>query len=230
MSNLDKVWLSHSINNNTPLYGGRVENLKIYKTSSIKDGKIANDTKLETTVHIGTHIDMPYHFYEDGQTIEDFDIDFWFFKKPLFIEFKPDDFVIKDELIKILEDIKNDSYDILIIKTGICAFREKEIFWKENYGFAPEVYEYLVKQFPQIRVIGFDSISISSWQDRALGKVAHKAFLNPEKPILILEDMDLNNINSDIKLKNILISPLRIEKCDGLPCTVFGEISRGANS
>lgn len=230
MNSLSKVWLSYSIGKNTPLYGGRVENFKIYKTSSIKDGKIANDTNLETTVHIGTHIDMPYHFYEDGQTIEDFDIDFWFFKKPLFIELKPDNFVIKDELIKILEDIKSDSYDILIVKTGIGIFREKEIFWKKNYGFAPEVYEYLIKQFPNIRVIGFDSISISSWQERELGKIAHKTFLNPKKPILILEDMNLSDLNSNVNLKNILISPLRIDKCDGLPCTVFGEINKEINS
>ncbi len=69
-----KIWLSYTINKETPLYGGRTENLNIYKTSSIKDGKVANDTKIETTAHIGTHIDMPYHFYEYGQTIDDFDI------------------------------------------------------------------------------------------------------------------------------------------------------------
>ena len=54
-----KIWLSYTINQNTPLYGGRVENLKIHKTSSMKDGDGANDMKIETTVHLGTHIDLP---------------------------------------------------------------------------------------------------------------------------------------------------------------------------
>jgi len=224
MNALKKLWLSYTLNKNTPLYGGRTENFNMFKTSSIKDGKIANDTKLETTVHIGTHIDMPYHFYEDGQTIDDFDIDFWFFKKPLFIELEPNSFVIKDELIDLLEQVKDNDYDILIVKTGICAFRDKEKYWKENYGFAPEIYYYLIVNFPNIKVFGFDSISISSWQDRDIGKVSHKTFLNPKKPILILEDMDLNKLSSDSNLKEIFISPLRIKKCDGLPCTVIGII------
>ena len=222
MKYLNKVWLSYTINNTTPLYGGRAENYNLYKTSSIKDGMIANDTRMETTVHIGTHIDMPYHFYENGQTIDDFDIDFWFFKKPLFIELSPSGFIIKDELILQLEKIRDEFYDILIIKTGICQHRDKEQYWNKNYGLNPALYKYIVQRYPSIRVIGFDSISISSWQDRDLGKIAHKVFLNPNNPILILEDMDLNNINEYTNLKEILISPLRIENCDGLPCTVYG--------
>lgn len=221
---MKKIWLSYSIDNNTPIYGGRNENLNIYKTSSIKEGKIANDTKIESTLHVGTHIDMPCHFYEDGQSIEDFDIDYWFFSKPLFIEVEPKNFVIKDELVGILDKIKNDNYDILIIKTGICAFREEEKYWRENYGFAPEIYEYLIEKFPSIRIMGFDSISISSWKDRSLGKVAHKAFLNPKKPILLLEDMDLNNISIEVDLEHVIVSPLRIIESDGLPCSVFANV------
>lgn len=219
---IKKIWLSHIIDKNTPLYGGRSENLNIYKTSSIDEGKVANNTKIESTVHVGTHIDMPYHFYNDGQRVDDLDIDFWFFKKPLFVEVAPKDFIVKDELIEILEKIEDELYDILIVKTGICNFRDAEKFWKYNYGFAPELYGYLAEKFTSLRVFGFDSISISSWQDRDLGKVSHKAFLNPQKPILLLEDMDLRNLNSDINLKQVLISPLRIRDCDGLPCSVYG--------
>jgi len=223
MTNSKKQWLSYCIDENTPLYGGRSENFNMFKTSSIKDGKVANDSRLETTVHLGTHVDMPYHFYEDGQTVDDFDIDFWFFNKPLFVELKPDNYVIKNELINLLENVEDDNYDILIVKTGLCACRGEKQYWEENYGFAPEIYDYLIDKFPTIKVFGFDSISISSWQNRDLGKVSHKAFLNPKKPILILEDIDLNNISSDMKLKSIIVSPLRIKNCDGLPCTVIGE-------
>lgn len=224
MKSIKKIWLSYTLNNNTPLYGGRNKNLNIYKTLSIKDGNVANDTRFDSTVHVGTHIDMPYHFYEDGQSLDDFDIDFWVFKKPLFIELQPINYVINNELIKVFEDIKDENYDILIIKTGICKDRNEDKYWEKNYGIDPNLYEYIVTNFPKIRVIGFDSISISSWQDRPMGKVSHKAFLNPNNPILILEDMDLNNVNSNSNLKELIISPLRIEKCDGLPCTVIGFI------
>lgn len=221
---MKRIWLSHIIDHDTPLYGGRVEKFNIYKTSSIDEGKIANDTRIETTVHVGTHIDMPYHFHQDGQTIEDFDIDFWVFHKPLMIDFKPENYVIEDDLISILDDIQDIDYDILIIKTGLCHIRGERAFWEYNYGFSPKIYDYLVKKFPKIRVIGFDSISISSWQNRDLGKVSHKVFLNPKNPILILEDMDLRKITLDTKLSQLTVMPLRISQCDGLPCTVFGLI------
>jgi len=173
-------------------------------------------------VHIGTHIDMPYHFYDNGQTIEDFDVNFWKFDKPLIIEIEPKDNIIKDELIEKLESKKDIGYDILIVKTGICYSREKSSFWSDNFGFHPDIYDVLVKRFPDIRVFGFDSISVSSFSNRLLGRESHKAFLNPKKPVLLLEDMDLRNINEKSAFKNIIVAPLRISNCDGLPCTVIG--------
>ena len=87
-----------------------------------------------------------------------------------------------------------------------------------------EIAFYLKAFFPKIRVLGFDSISVSSFQNRIIGREAHKAFLDPKNPILLLEDMDLTNVDKNTKFKRVIIAPLRISKCDGLPCTVIGEI------
>ncbi|MDQ7060698.1 MAG: cyclase family protein [Sulfurimonas sp.] len=218
------IFLSYVLNTDTPTYGNR-NNFEQVKKSDMSKGDVANDTSISTTVHIGTHIDMPYHFFEDGQTIKDFDADFWVFKKPLIIEIKQDDLVINKQLINKLNKINNIGYDILIVKTGICDSRENKEFWNENYGFHPDVYDFLATKFPSIRVFGFDSISVSSIQNRMMGREAHKKFLNPKKPILLLEDMDLRNIDENTIFKEILVSPLRIADCDGLPCTVFGRLN-----
>jgi len=212
-------YLSYILNSETPTYGNR-NRFEIEKKSDISKGDIANDSSISTTVHIGTHIDMPLHFYENGQTISDFPIEFWNFDNPIFMEIQPKSFLIYDEVIEKLEKIENINQNILIIKTGICYFRGEKKFWNENYGFSEKLYDYLIDKFPQIRVIGFDSISISSFQNRIEGRKAHKRFLNPKKPILILEDMDLRDIANLIKIQ---IIPLRVENCDGLPCTVIGE-------
>ena len=215
------IFLSYILDKETPTYGDRYRFEQI-KKSDISNGDIANDTFISTTVHIGTHIDMPYHFYEDGQSIKDFKPDFWIFKQPLVIELKQDDLIIHEKLIKKLSMIEDIGYDILIIKTGMCHLRDKSIFWKRNYGFHPDIYDFLVDKFRDIKVFGFDSISVSSFADRMIGREAHKRFLNPKKPILLLEDMDLRDIDKTTKLKKIIVSPLRIENCDGLPCTIFG--------
>lgn len=215
------IFLSHIINQDTPTYGNR-NKFEIVKKSNISNGDIANDSHISTSVHIGTHIDMPLHFYEYGQTIEDFDTNFWIFSNPLILEIQPKDLIIKDELINKLQSIKDINYDILILKTGICHIRDTKEFWESNYGFHPDIYDFLKKNFLKIRVFGFDSISVSSFTNRMLGRVAHKKFLNPENPILLLEDMDLRNINQNTKIDKIIVSPLRIANSDGIPCTVLG--------
>ena len=217
------VFLSYILDEKTPTYGNRNSFVQV-KKSDISKGDVANDTSISTTVHIGTHIDMPYHFYANGQTIEDFDADFWRFKKPLFIEIEQKELIIKERLITILQSIINDNYDLLIVKTGICYKRENEKFWSHNFGFHPDIYNVLIEKFPTIRLFGFDSISVSSIKNRIVGREAHKRFLNPQHPILLLEDMDLREVTQDTKFKEILVSPLRISECDGLPCTVFGVI------
>jgi len=215
------IFLSYILSVETPTYGNR-NKFEISKKSDMSKGDVANDSQISTTVHIGTHIDMPFHFYENGQIIEDFSADFWLFKNPLIVEIEPKNLIIKDELIARLENIEDNSYDILILKSGICNIRGRDEFWKNNYGFHPDIYDYLTSKFPNIRVFGFDSISVSSFQERLLGREAHRRFLNPDKPILLLEDMDLRNIDEKSKIDRILVSPLRISACDGIPCTVFG--------
>lgn len=218
------IFLSHILNEKTPTYGNR-NRFVIERKSSIKNGDIANDSFIHTTVHVGTHIDLPYHFYEGGQTISDFEPNFWMFNNVLFFEIEPEDLIIKNEIIsKLGEVVGGEKYEILIVKTGVCHNREEKIFWKKNYGFSPEIADYLKEHFPNIRVFGFDSISTSSFTNRKMGKEAHKKFLYPENPILLLEDMDLKQVDKNTKFKKIIISPLRIAKCDGLPCTVFAEV------
>ena len=138
------IYLSHFIDENTPTYGNR-EVFNISKKSSIDKGDIANDSRIETTVHIGTHIDMPYHFYENGTTLETFPAGFWIFDHPLFIDIQPNTLVIKDELIDAIEKLDHVSNtDILITRTGICKIRGTEKFWKENYGFDPFLADYFL--------------------------------------------------------------------------------------
>ena len=74
-------------------------------------------------------------------------------------------------------------------------------------------------------MLGFDIISLSSYSNKQVGREAHKAFLDHSYPILLLEDMDLSMIRDGMLLKQIIVSPVRIENTDGSPCTVLANIS-----
>ncbi len=224
MAKPKRVYLSYILDEKTPTYGNR-NRFVCEKKSDISKGDVANDSSMTTTVHIGTHIDMPYHFFEEGQTIEDFDIDYFSSENVLFVELAPQNLIIKEELTEQLQSVDGkESYEFLIIKTGICHLRDSETFWKSNYGFNPSVASYLREVFPRIRIIGFDSISVSSFAHRMVGREAHRVFLDPSSPILILEDMDLRSLHAGSKIIKMDIVPLRIAQCDGLPCTVLAEI------
>jgi len=75
----------------------------------------------------------------------------------------------------------------------------------------------------QLKEVGIDWISISSYQNRLVGRNAHRAFLDPKgrnSPIAIIEDMDLSGNLS--KLKQLFVFPLRLKSLDSAPCTAIG--------
>lgn len=218
------IFLSYTLNKQSPSYGNR-NKFQLEKQSSIANGATANDSTMTTTVHMGTHLDMPYHFYENGQTIKSFNADFFYFSKILFLEVQPKHHIIQDELIHILQNIEDKDYEILIVKTGACNNRMDKQYWEENYGFHPDIYDLIIKKFTNIRIFGFDTISVSSFQHRDIGKEAHRRFLNPTNPILLLEDMDLTEVDASTTFLSIILAPLRIEQCDGLPCTIMATLA-----
>lgn len=217
-------YLSHILDNATPTYGDEYT-VKIGLSYEMAKGSVANESHISTTTHIGTHIDLPYHFFADGDTIESYEASSWIFTHPLLIELDHVGEIICDELIKKIEIYSNiEETDLIIVKTGIEKERGQKKFWAENPGFSPELYTYLTKKFPKLRAFGFDSISLSNYMHPLIGRKAHQAFLNPIRPLIIIEDMHLIHMLSTDNIIQVIIAPIRIAKCDGMPCTVIASI------
>lgn len=217
------VYLSYPLSRKTPAYGGG-DTIKIYHEKSIEKGDSCNTQYWSLSNHLGTHIDFPRHFVQAGKTSGDYSPEFWIFHSPFILDIA----TVEPEVILEPEDVDMDAVpdniDILVIKTGFCHLREKDIYWENNSGFAPGMATFLRKRFIRLRVFGFDSISLSSFAHRKIGREAHKAFLDYPRPILLLEDMDLSMVDNGMKLKEIIVSPLRVEGSDGAPCTVLANI------
>lgn len=220
-------YLSYLIEENSPRYGDKGD-IEIKRTSIISNGDTSNNSELSFSAHLGTHIDAPYHFSENGEILENYSADFWVFNKPYLIHYEAasDQIINVDHLNEhLLKMPKN--IDILIIKTNFSNFRkldrEKYIF--HNPGLAPDL-GFWLRENSSVKIVGFDFISLSSYQNRILGRQAHKAFLDDfyvknkaAEPILLIEDMDLSNLKSCPN--NIIVSPLRFKKSDGAPATIF---------
>lgn len=204
-------FLSHFINNDTPVYGGYENQIEISKKSSIEDGDTANSLNIIFNNHVGTHIDFPNHFSDTGRKSSDYEASFWVFNKVGFIECSISEF--PEKINNLPKDI-----ELLIFKSGFGKNRDKEIYWKSQPVIPSNFAKILRKEFPFLRVFGFDMISLTSKLNRVEGKKAHLDFLIKYE-ILILEDM---NIQGLVRAPNkVIISPLQISDADGSPCNVI---------
>lgn len=209
-------FLSYQLDENSPSYGNGAR-FKRVLDKCIDRGSSCNQMTFEMSNHIGTHLDCPYHFDQQGLKVTDYPADFWFCRNISLVVIPETDMLI--DLEKYKSQIKPES-DLVLIKTGFCYKREQQVYWSENPGVASNSAEFLRNHCPLIKFLGMDLISLSSYTNREEGKKSHHAFLNnKEKSILIIEDMDLRDLLTSPD--EVLISPLRITDADGGPVTVF---------
>lgn len=212
--------LSHILDSNTPSYGNR-DKVEIKSNSSIAAGDTANSLSWNfSTNHIGTHIDVPRHFYEEGKTITDLSPKIWLFDYVSIV-----DIPCKEAKLITTEDLKdciiNPRTDLLLIRTGYEHKRKDDSYWQAYPSIASEACTWLRNQFPNLRGVGFDFISLTSPQFKDEGKKAHQIFLDQSSGnfILIIEDMKLDHLS--FIPEQVIIAPLMVNKADGSPATVF---------
>ncbi len=213
-------YLSYLLGNPIPIYGG-AGCLDIKNTKSIRGGDSSNVCRFSMESHWGTHLDLPNHFFDDGRKVSSYPPEFWFFKSPQVIDvtLKPSEILRCDSWI---DKISRNS-DMLLFRSNWSDLRDKKIYVLENPGIHPDVALHLRKNFPGIRLVGIDWVSISSYRDKQVGRDAHKAFLGDDggpEAILVVEDIDLSCGMS--ALKEVFVFPLRVKEIDSVPCTVIG--------
>lgn len=219
-------WLSYPVTTNDPVYGGCGCGLIVSRLKSMKMGDVCNQTQWHINSHYGTHVDSPKHFFENGLTVDSYEPSFWIFNvvDVVFLKECYDCEIVMVE--HVIPYLKNNT-EMVLIKTGQGAKRNSIQYWKDNIGISPELGKKLRADYPSVRAVGIDTISISSWRNRELGRASHKAFLDPEglnNPIIIIEDMDLSDLNDKTIINRIIVLPLRVKDGDGSPCSIIAEV------
>ena len=170
--------------------------------------------------HIGTHLDCPNHFFDSGKKIIDYNINELFFVRPQIIDVS---LLKKNEIsLETIVDECDMEADIILFRTFFSKHRNSQKYINSYPVFKSDFALYLKEKSRNLKAIGFDTISLTSPIDKQEGKRAHQFFLKGNNPILIIEDMNLEFYNSEIK--KILVSPFNFEKIDSAPCNVYGII------
>jgi len=212
--------ISHTINRKTPLYPNTPE-LKTSEYRSRKNGDSSNNSLITIPSHYGTHLDAPRHFCEDGSCISDLTKNGEINLKNVYcisLPKQPDMPITSEDILSLPKEIQN--AEGILIKTGFCA--ERLTNPSAYTGMPPwvmgDVPESLRKLFPNLKLYGSDTISVSSPLHREEGHVAHKEFLcNAKQPILLLEDINLKQVNPSLSPHNLTIYPYFDEEVDGSP-------------
>jgi arylformamidase len=218
------IHLSHALFPGSPLYPNTPPPV-VSPHKSIRRGDSANASTVTYSTHTGTHVDAPCHFCEGSGSIEDF------FKEP--VSLFP---------VQCIDLHLHESREIGIadLETGISRVRDAEAIllrtgWHtvrstdpgrysaDHPWVSPDLPQFLKENCPRLRLFGLDQISVSSPLHREAGHACHRNFLCGDRPILLLEDIDL----SDRRLKNpfrIHLFPHFIDRIDAVPVTVIAEL------
>ncbi len=217
--------LSHPLTSNSPLYG-ESPRVKAKLSSSIASGAACNAYMLYLNDHSGTHADAPRHFRDAGLTIADFADDFWYFDSILLLDVpKEMNALITAEDINVYhQDIER--CQLLLVRTGFERYRvsDSEIYRLYNPGFTAEA-AWALRKHRQLRAVGVDLVSISPYQNRAVGREAHRAFFAPVPgdEFVLLEDVHLAGIRCPDR---VIVEPIFRMPIDASPVVIVATYER----
>lgn len=219
-----KLFLSYIIDENTPTYGDR-DKFTITPKSQIIDGVGANTSTWNfSNNHMGTHMDTPLHFIENGKKTGDYKASDFCYDRIHFVEkiCTSGDLITLND--KELDAIPSD-VEFLIIKTGYGDYRSEDKYHNDNPGLESSLADILCQRFSNLKGVGFDFISLTSWNHREHGRLSHRSFLGEPNNLLVIEDMDLTKVSEKDTFNSMIIAPLRVSDGNGGPVTIIADIN-----
>ncbi len=215
------VPVSYPLAIKSPLYPGTLA-MKIGPDKSMDGGDSANTSVISLSSHAGTHVDVPRHFCREGSSVRDI-----FQRLNTYAPAYCLDLAVTGDACIRPEDLEGDlagreDAEALLVRTGSWRLRttDPRAYTAEHPWVHAGVAELLRRKCPRLRVLGIDTISISSPSHRQEGQESHRAFLCGKAPVCLLEDADLSSANPEDRYA-LTVIPWFLEDLDGVPVTAF---------
>lgn len=191
-----------------PVYPGDPKS--ILEQAAFIEKDTYNDHKLTTLMHVGTHMDAPFHMIADGKRINEINPE-RLIGNGVLIDVRGKNKVDKT----VLENTHIENGSVVLLYTGFGAkFRTEEYF----RGY-PELTEDFANKMVELKVkiVGMDMLG----PDYDKPWSTHKILLGNE--ILILENLDNLDQLLDVKDFEVIALPGKF-KSDGAPVRVIAKI------
>ena len=166
------------------------------KVVSIDNGDVYNMSTLSMCVHNGTHIDAPYHFLNDGNTVEQIPLEY--FVGTCYVTHRDGELTSKDAEEIMQETIADNASERILIGGNVTVTAEAAKVFAE-YG---------------IKLIGNEGLSIGPVE---APMEVHKILLSAN--VVLLEGIVLKDVPTGTYFLNA--APLNLAKLDGAPCRAY---------
>lgn len=193
-----------TISPNLPTWPGD-PGVELQRVEKIEDGSNANVSRVDMGVHTGTHVDAPYHFLQDGITVDQIDLSL--LTGRAYVLHLPEVDVIT---APVLEDaqIPPRTRRVLFKTRNSDYWAKEEVFQTDFVGLSEDGAEYLVRR--GVKLVGMDYLSIAPYKK---SRPTHEKLL--AAGVVIVEGLDLSEVSQG--RYTLYCLPLKIAKSDGAP-------------
>ncbi len=171
-----------------------------------------NKEIVEMSTHSGTHCDAPYHFFEDGKTIDEIPLDTYVGPAIIFdLRAKPPGSAIAPtDLESQLDRLRPGS--IALLNTGRGRRRANTADFLTRYVYlGGEAAELLVSR--GVKGVGIDAVSMGGYDDPAKAGPAHRAILGNGG--FITEELFFPDEVMDGRERLFVATPVKLRGCSG---------------
>ena len=198
--------ISLTLSPDLPIWPGDVP-FELEQVESIDRGADANVSRLSASVHIGTHVDAPHHFLNDGRTIEGLPLDV--LTGRCYVTQLPDG--VQAITAEVLDGISLPAKSTRILfGTSNSRFwsRGETRFQEDFVAITEDGAEWLVEQ--GVRLVGVDYLSVAPYGDSI---PTHRILL--QAGVVALEGLDLSAVPRGFY--DLYCLPLKLLGADGAP-------------
>ncbi|MGE7602114.1 arylformamidase [Peribacillus sp. NPDC097675] len=193
--------ISQVLNEHTQCWPGDTP-YSYHLNAEITMGSSVNVGEIRMSTHLGTHIDAPFHFDNEGKKIIELDLELYI-GPALVVHVDVD----KSIGVEALVDIDLNGIERLILATG--KWKDRRHFPMEIPAIDPDLAPYLADK--GVKLLGLDLPSVDFLDSKDLP--AHLAL--GSVGIHILEGLVLESVETG--LYDLIALPLALEKGDGSP-------------
>jgi kynurenine formamidase len=171
-----------------------------------------NKEIVELSTHTGTHCDAPYHFFEDGATIDRVPLETYVGRATV-LDLRgktPGSAIERAEVERFADRIGEG--DIVLLNTGWGHKRANtKEFLTEYVYLGGEAAQYLVGR--GVKGVGIDAVSMGGYNDPAKSGPSHKALLGNGK--FIVEELYFPDDVMDGKERLFVAAPVKLQGTSG---------------